>query len=165
MKYKVGDKAKIVDSTREEDNIIGFETGDEVTITKCFNKEQRYEITKNGVSGYIDECNLTDLSSYTWEDFLKAPIGTKITFEKENVLVKYCNDGFADYSRCRKYNAWKGFKDIDICLGKIVKIEEPKYVTVYEPKEVTMPEIEEMKRLTDELFKTCDEFIKKIKEK
>lgn len=32
-------------------------------------------------------------------------------------------------------------------------------------EKIVMPEIEEMKRLTDKLFKTCDKFIKNIKEK
>jgi 8-oxo-dGTP pyrophosphatase MutT (NUDIX family) len=76
-------------------------------------------------------------------------------------------DEFTDGGFYRNFEDLVNFKDNygNEVLGKIIKIEEPTYTKVYELKEVTMPEIEEMKRLTDELCKTCDEFIKKIKEK
>lgn len=150
MKYKVGDKVKIVDANRREDAICGFETGDIVTIIDCYDDKQRYMIIKDDFTGYIDECNLKDLNSYTWEDFEKCPIGTKVTFESGEEYVKTsneeeCFDGDYFY---RNYEDLEDFKDNSDThnLGKIIKIEEPTYTTVYEPteevKEMTIAELE-----------------------
>lgn len=104
---------------------------------------------------------------YNWEDFEKCPIGTKVSFEDGTILIKYdeISNQFGGKRYYRDYEDLKGFRDIIDCFGKIIKIEEPTYTTVYEPKKVTMPEIEEMKRLTDELYKICDEVIKSYEDK
>ena len=162
MKYKVGDKVKIINN---DDN--AFKIGEIATIEEideqrnysvCCKNEHNYEWLKEEEIAPFD---------YTWEDFLKAPIGTKVTFEdgKHIFKVDKCEleEEFADITDIYSYGELDDFRESE--FGKIIKIEEPVYQTVYEPKEeVTMPEIEEMKRLTDELCKTCDEFIKKIKE-
>ena len=163
MKYKVGDKVRII---KNDDN--DFRIG-EVAIIDAIDAtedDSKYNVFLSNERNHewVREEDITSLD-YTWEDFLKAPIGTKVTFESGETLVKtdYGDEPFANENYVRNYEDLKDFEDN--ILGKIIKIDEPTYTIVYEPKEVTMPEIEEMKRLTDELCKTCDEFIKKIKEK
>ena len=163
MKYKVGDIVKII-----KNDDIDFRIGEIATIDEI-EEDSIYCIhcENENNEGWVSENDITPLD-YTWEDFLKAPIGTKVTFERGEILVKtdYEDDPFANEKYVRNYENLKDFKDNIGSLGKIIKIGEPTYTTVYESKEdkETMPEIEEMKRLTDELCKTCDEFIKKMKE-
>lgn len=160
MKYKVGDRARIV---KNDDN--DFKLG-EIAIINNISEGTKYNIFCKSENNYawVNEEDIAPLD-YTWEDFLKAPIGTKVTFENGEHLFKVDRDDFANKSDDFSYENLENFKLEYIDYGKITKIEEPTYTIVYEPKEEVMPEIEEMKRLTDELYKTCDEFIKKIKEK
>jgi hypothetical protein len=167
MKYKVGDKVKIVKNIINHDLEIG-EIGEIIKVDED-DKIRTYRVRGENGNSWVNELDIV-YAEYTWEDFLKAPIGTKINFENGDVLVKTDDtEGFENPSGSYSYWELKDFKDnntdTEYNLGKIIKIEEPTYTIVYEPKEVTMPEIEEMKRLTDELCKTCDELIKKIKEK
>lgn len=153
MKYKVGDKVKIVDATREEDSIYGFKTGEVVTIRGYCDKNQIYPITNGTINGYINECNLTDLNAYTWEDFEKCPIGTKVTFEDGQQIVKYGENKFEKDGCYRIIGDLEGFTDTNGLHGKIIKIEEPIYTTVYEPTE----EVKELKEITlEELKKLID---------
>ena len=163
MKYKVGDKVKII-----KDSLNDFKIGELATINSI-DERLTFPIycDNENNSEWVREVDITPFN-YTWEDFLKAPIGTKVTFEDGTILVK-CNETsgmFKNDYYFREYDNLKSFKDNlkNKNFGEVIKIEEPTYTIVYEPEE-TMPEIEEMKRLTDELCKTCDEFIKKIKEK
>lgn len=165
MKYKVGDKVKVINDV---DNY--FDKGDIVRIVEIDDSLVPYRCLrlKDDKSQWLNEEDF-ELVKYTWEDFLEAPIGTKVTFENGKYLFKCNKDEFGDEftNLCNNYS-YQSIKSFERKLndyGKIIKIEEPTYLTVYELKEVTMLEIEEMKRLTDELYKTCDEFIKKIKEK
>lgn len=161
MKYKVGDRVKIIDATREEDSIYGFKTGEVVTIIGCRSDNQRYMIINDGVTGYIDECNLTD--NYSWEDFKKCPIGTKVTFERGKILfkIKETSNQFEESHYYRDYEDLKGFKDNMNALGKIIKVEEPIYTTVYE-----LDKVEEVEEMTlEEICKELGREIKIVKEK
>ena len=75
---------------------------------------------------------------YTYEDLVKSPIGTKVFFESNNVLLKINEDFYEDEKFYRSNEYLKGLKDNveDCILGKIIKIEEPTYKTVYETKEI-----------------------------
>ena len=166
MKYKVGDKVKIVKNIINHDLEIG-EIGEIIKVDEN-DKIRIYRIRGENGNSWVNELDIV-YAEYTWEMFKNCPIGTKVTFEDGTILVK-CNensDPFRNGYFYRDYDDLKSFRDNleNHNFGGVVKIEEPTYTTVYEPKEeVTMPEIEEMKRLTDELCKTCDKFIKKIKE-
>ena len=167
MKYKVGDKLKIVDNISNHE----FKNGEKIKIVEIDETgypHYRCESIERNEDWWVREEEVV-LADYTWEDFLKVPIGTKVTFESGETLVKTDegHEPFVNENYERNYEDLEDFKDNTAFerLGKVIKIEEPTYITVYEPQEVVMPEIEEMKRLTDELCKTCDEFIKKIKEK
>lgn len=161
MKYKVGDKVKIVNNILD----TNLEKGE---IVKIISVDKDDKIRTYRVKAEFGDCWVNELdivyAEYTWEMFENCPIGTKVTFESGKYIFKDDKDLFENKNDSLNYNDLKNFKDNFSGNGKIIKIEEPTYTIVYEPKE-TMPEIEEMKRLTDELCKTCDEFIKKIKEK
>lgn len=163
MKYKVGDKVRIINNDDNDFNIGEVATIDATEDCSKYN----VFLTNERNHEWVRDEDITSFD-YTWEDFLKAPVGTKVTFESGKHLFKVDKDEngdeFANIRDNFSYKDLEYFKFEDIDYGKIIKIEEPTYTIVYEPKEVTMPEIEEMKRLTDELCKTCDEFIKKIKE-
>lgn len=164
MKYKVGDKLKIIDNISKH----GFKKGEKIKIFEIDEKDYLHygckSIERDNACWWV--CEEEVVLDYTWEDFLKAPVGTKITFEDGSDLIKYSEKMFEGTENVRHIDRLQDFYDNDGIRGKIIKIEEPTYTTVYEPKEeIVMPEIEEMKRLTDELCKTCEEFINKIKEK
>ncbi len=77
------------------------------------------------------------LVEYTYEDLKKSPIGTKITFENGNILMKTKKDGnqFTDNgSKNRAIEDLKKLRDnwAGGAYGKIIKIEEPEYKPVYD---------------------------------
>ena len=79
---------------------------------------------------------------YTYEDLKKSPIGTKITFENGEVLVKDDDGNYSNKKRWRYGSDLKELKDRINTLGKIIKIEEPTYQTVYEVKQEILDEAE-----------------------
>lgn len=79
---------------------------------------------------------------YTYEDLKKSPIGTKITFENGEVLVKDDDGNYSNKKRWRDDSDLKELKDRINTLGKIIKIEEPTYQTVYEVKQEILDEAE-----------------------
>ena len=82
------------------------------------------------------------LKEYTYEDLKKSPIGTKITFENGEVLVKDDDGNYSNKKRWRDDSDLKELKDRVNTLGKIIKIEEPTYQTVYESKVEILDEVE-----------------------
>lgn len=156
-KFKVGDTVKIIDASYSNfcENDIGV-------IIENDNSSCPYKVKRaiDGETQWFHENQIT-LQEYTWEDFKKCPIGTKITFEDGVMLVKTGDNRFESQICQRPYEMLLNFKDNNVCAkrGKIIKIEEPtSYITVYEPKE-------EIKEMT--LADVCKELgyeIKLIKE-
>lgn len=130
MKFKVGDRVKNK-NTGELFKIIKVDKEDTFLPYRAKNKK--------GDEYWFEEEKLTEVE-YTYEDLKKSPIGTKVTFENGEVLVKNGED---------KFESRKSFTYID-CLkdltsytfGKIIKIEEPEYTTVYEAKQEILDETE-----------------------
>ena len=141
MKFKIGDKVKL------NKNIKDFRYGragvsyEEIGTIIEINK-YRYTVDfPSHVSWDGTEEELV-LAEYTYEDLKKSPIGTKVTFENGEVLVKDKENYFENVNRCREIANLYNLKDNCSDLGKIIKIEEPTYQTVYEYKPEILDETE-----------------------
>lgn len=92
--------------------------------------------------------NELKLFKYTYQDLIKSPIGTKITFENGRFFVRVkerlVGQEFTDIDGFRGINDLQGLKDnwLEGYYGKIIKIEEPTYKTVYEIKKEILDEVE-----------------------
>ena len=137
MKFKVGDRVKFVKSIEIHSNKVklgGIYKIKHVN-SSAFCTPYRVE---NGE--WFGEEEL--LKEYTYEDLKKSPIGTKITFENGEVLVKDDDGNYSNKKRWRDDSDLKELKDRVNTLGKIIKIEEPEYKTVYESKVEILDETE-----------------------
>lgn len=137
MKFKVGDRVKFVKSIEIHSNKVklgGIYKIKHVN-SSAFCTPYRVE---NGE--WFGEEEL--LKEYTYEDLKKSPIGTKITFENGEVLVKDDDGNYSNKKRWRDDSDLKELKDRVNTLGKIIKIEEPTYQTVYESKVEILDETE-----------------------
>ena len=148
MKFKVGDKirdeifgvGKVVE-TNETDFLVQFEKANGVLHNGSMGKNGPYK--DNTCYWYSkDTIKLKKIKDYTYEDLKKAPIGTKVTFENEDMFMKYNENIFIDLFRTRKIEWLSNLKDNFEDLGKIIKIEEPAYQTVYEAKQEILDEAE-----------------------
>ena len=134
MKFKVGDRVRYIkyaiyhNSTVKENSIW--------KIIKVDNYNRMYyTVDENYSEEWFREEELEKIE-YTYEDLKKSPIGTKLTFENGEILIKNMENNYESYSYSRYDIDLKDFKDGCGCLGKIMKIEEPEYITVYENKEI-----------------------------
>lgn len=146
-KFKVGDKVKIkekygntygiseetLEKLKKLKNIWTIESiilGDKI----CFYtlKEER-----NGLCFFED---MLEKVNYTYEDLKKSPIGTKVTFENDVILVKTTEKRLESRLNVIRIENLKNLKDD--YYGKIIKIEEPAYTTVYESKAEILDEAE-----------------------
>lgn len=139
-KFKAGDKVR-----RIENEYGTMRKGRIVTVKEYEDYGGAFfsiEEEKEEYRWYEDAFELVE---YSFEDFKKAPVGTKITFESGKVLVKDSIDRFENSNTCMDYDNVENFKSN--YEGKIIKIEEPTaYKTVYEYTELE----EENKRLQEE---------------
>ena len=140
MKFKVGDKVKLVRLEDEADCYKKYL--DRIfTVKKVYSTFVTFvENTEENIGPYLK--NLELIKDYTYEDLKKSPIGTKITFENGEVLVKDDDGNYSNKKRWRDDSDLKELKDRVNTLGKITKIEEPTYKTVYEAKPEILDEIE-----------------------
>ena len=159
---KKGSLVKVI----EDGSSHSYKKGDIVRIEEINGSIAPYRCSRieDGLQQWVNEQDI-ELVKYTWEDFLKAPIGTKVTFEY-GMFVKYneTSNQFVSKNFYLFYRDYEDFKDFeDKVLGKIVKVEKPTYTTVYESKEIVMTEIEEM--TLEEVCKELGREIKIVKEK
>ena len=145
MKFKVGDKVKFVgdynnhkiyykkrlkDFVRENENILYIAKVSSVCYQVkgapfwCFKEDELVRI------------------DYTYEDLKKAPIGTKVTFENGEKLIKCSVKRYENENRWRDEKDFVRMEDKFKTLGKITKIEEPTYQTVFETKVDILDEAE-----------------------
>lgn len=149
MKFKVGDivRGKEKSSSRygitNEDmyrgRIVKVADDDYIDIEILEHKDKEF-IGKKYI--YLNPEYFKLLREYTYEDLKKSPIGTKITFENGEVLVKDDDGNYSNKKRWRDDSDLKELKDRVNTLGKIIKIEEPTYSTVYEAKVEVLDEVE-----------------------
>ena len=152
-------------NNRKDKKLIDFEVGDRVRVKKDiivdkfynswkFNKDMvefkgrvlTIDKKRDSIEFYIKEdshmfiwtLGMLEKVEYTYEDLVKSPIGTKVFFESNNVLLKINENHYEDKKFYRSNEYLKGLKDNvgDCILGKIIKIKEPTYKTVYETKEI-----------------------------
>lgn len=145
MKFKVGDRVRV----RKDLKYNNFYGGVRVNEEMVNNKGKILTIIGIDNGAYLMEGSqwfwtdeMFESKEYTYEDLKKSPIGTKITFEKGEVLVKCDYYWYNGDSYLRNDSDLKELKDKDKQLGKIIKIEEPTYETVYEYKPEILDEAE-----------------------
>ena len=146
MKFKVGDRVKVREDLKPNEYYGGvrFDSdmrkmkGRTVTIISTFDDDS-YRV-EGSIFYWTDE--MFENKEYTYEDLKKAPIGTKVTFENGEVLVKDDDGNYSNKKRWRDDSDLKELKDRINTLGKIIKIEEPTYQTVYEVKQEILDEVE-----------------------
>ena len=161
MKFKVGDKVKLVRLEDEYIDVYKKYLGQEFEIATIIPTTNPHCILKGNIniSPYLK--NLELVKDYTYEDLKKSPIGTKITFENGEVLVKDVDGNYSNKKRWRDDSDLKELKDRVNTLGKIIKIEEPTYQTVYEVKQEILDEVE--KRYLRGVIRPFEvRFIKKV---
>lgn len=142
MEFKIGDKVKLV-SMKEEKDYYKKYLGKIYTI-------QRINIDPTGEFADLKETdnispflkNLELVETYTYEDLKKAPIGTKVTFENGEKLIKSSENRYENENKWREEDDLVKMKDESGTLGKIIKIEEPEYTTVYEYKPEILDKVE-----------------------
>ena len=142
MRFKVGDKVKLVRTDDEESYYKNY-LGKIYTIRNfgfAFGEKYAHFEETEYISPYLKNLELVK-KEYTYEDFKKSPIGTKITFENGRVLVKDDEDRYENSETCRYNEDLEGIKD-NSDFGKIIKIEEPTYTTVYEAKTEILDDVE-----------------------
>ena len=138
MKFKVGDRVRFIKSIWSHSCRV--EVGE---VYKIKNVDKGSEIpyqTETNFEWFKEE--ELERAEYTYEDLKKSPIGTKITFENGEVLVKDDDGNYSNKKRWRDDSDLKELKDRVNTLGKIIKIEEPTYQTVYESKVEILDEAE-----------------------
>ena len=148
MKFKIGDKVKVKNNliTGKLYGTQSFVCNMEkykskiVTIRNVY--AHFYEIEEDrGVWYWTDEM-FENEKQYTYEDLKKSPLGTKITFEKGEILIKDGEEYYESRNTWRVGKNLKNLEDNEMILGKIIKIEEPTYETVYEYKPEILDEVE-----------------------
>lgn len=145
MKFKVGDRVRV----RKDLKYSNFYGGVRVNDEMVNNKGKILTIIGIDNGAYLMEGSqwfwtdeMFESKEYTYEDLKKSPIGTKITFENGEVLVKDDDGNYINKERWRYDSDLKELKDRINTLGKIIKIEEPTYQTVYEVKQEILDEAE-----------------------
>lgn len=143
MDFKAGDKVKLVRTDGEEWEWYKNHLGETFTIKeidKDWSNEEFAELEENdGLMPYLKNLELVE-EAYTYEDLKKAPVGTKVTFEKGRTLIKIDENYYRETNEngiIRYFSNLKGLKDNYhdyLNQGRIIKIEEPTYKTVYEVK-------------------------------
>ena len=143
MKFKVGDKVRLVRMDDESEaykkylgNTYTIDSIEELKSGECANLKEIASI-----SPYLKNLELVK-DKYTYEDLKKAPIGTKVTFENGEKLIKCSVKRYENENRWRDEKDFVRMEDKFKTLGKITKIEEPTYQTVYEAKKEILDEAE-----------------------
>lgn len=138
MRYKVGDRVRYIKYAIYHTPVV--KENSIWKIIKVDAKNRMYlTVNKSDHKEWFTEEELQKVE-YTYKDLEKAPIGTKVTFENGEVLVKDEEDSFENFSYVRNILELDNFKSR--ILGKIIKIEEPEYQTVYENTPDILDEVE-----------------------
>lgn len=141
-KFKVGDRVRLVKVENEDFQEYKNYLGKIFKIVQILHPESSYayaELEGTSIIPYLKNLELVK-DEYAYEDLKKSPIGTKVTFENEGILVKTTEKRLESRLNVMNIENLKNLKDD--YYGKIIKIEEPIYQTVYEHKEEILDEAE-----------------------
>ena len=141
-KFKVGDRVRLVKVENEGFQEYKNYLGKIFKIVQILHPESSYayaELEGTGIIPYLKNLELVK-DEYTYEDLKKSPIGTKVTFENDVILVKTTEKRLESKLDVMNIENLKNLKDD--YYGKIIKIEEPTYKTVYKCKEEILDEAE-----------------------
>ena len=141
-KFKVGDRVRLVKVENEDFQEYKNYLGKIFKIVQILHPESSYayaELEGTSIIPYLKNLELVK-DEYTYEDLKKSPIGTKVTFENEGILVKTTEKRLESRLNVMNIENIKNLKDD--YYGKIIKIEEPAYTTVYESKAEILDEAE-----------------------
>ena len=141
-KFKVGDRVRLVKVENEDFQEYKNYLGKIFKIVQILHPESSYayaELEGTSIIPYLKNLELVK-DEYTYEDLKKSPIGTKVTFENEGILVKTTEKRLESRLNVMNIENLKNLKDD--YYGKIIKIEEPAYTTVYESKAEILDEAE-----------------------
>lgn len=134
--FNVGDKVKCIDAGSINRKLKNGET----YIVSHVNTDGFVKL--KGLSSYNYDPSRFKKIEYTYEDLKKCPIGTKLTFEDGEEMIKVSKKRYESGIRWRDEDDLLRMKDECEILGKIIKIEEPTYTTVYEAKKEILDEAE-----------------------
>ena len=150
MRFKIGDRVRVRKDLKCNNFYGGVRVNDEMVNNKgkiltIIGIDNGTYLMEGSTWFWADE--MFESKEYTYEDLKKSPIGTKVTFEDGEILIKLQKDY---YNECSKHGYYRDEKDLkglkDNCgsclLGKIIKIEEPQYTTVYKNKKEILDETE-----------------------
>lgn len=146
-KFRIGDKVRIKDKTGYTYGICEETLKEMRKLKYIYTIESIRSVDKISFYTLKEErtglCFFEDMLekvSYTYEDLKKSPIGTKVTFENDVILVKTTEKRLESEQDVMNIENLKNLKDD--YYGKIIKIEEPTYKTVYKCKEEILDEAE-----------------------
>ena len=135
--FNVGDKVKCIDAMGSINREL--KNGETYIVSHV---DTNGFVKLKGLSSYYYDPSRFKKIEYTYEDLKKCPIGTKVIFEKGEVLVKCSAKRYENVSKWRDEDDLLRMKDECGTLGKIIKIEEPTYQTVYEAKKEILDDAE-----------------------
>ena len=146
-KFKIGDKVRIKDKTGYtygicEETLKEMRKLKDIWTIKSIRAEDKisfYTLKEDKSVLFFCE-DMLEKVNYTYEDLKKSPIGTKVTFENDVILVKTTEKRLESRLNVTRIENLKNLKDD--YYGKIIKIEEPTYKTVYKCKEEILDEAE-----------------------
>ena len=148
MEFKVGDKVKDevfgegkVVETNNKEILVQFKKANDILHNGSLGINGPYE--ENTCYWFLkNTTNLKKIKDYTYEELKKSPIGTKVTFENGEKLIKSSENRYENENKWREEDDLVKMKDESGTLGKIIKIEEPEYTTVYEYKPEILDKVE-----------------------
>lgn len=161
MKFKEGDRVKLVRMENENIDLYKKYIGQEFEIAKIFPFTDPHCILKGNIriAPYLK--NLELVKDYTYEDLKKSPIGTKVTFENGEVMIKSSANKYENEKRWRTEKDFVRMADKLGTMGEIIKIEEPTNQTVYEYKPEILDEAE--KRYLRNVIRPFKDKVKYVK--
>lgn len=136
MKFRIGERVKFVKSTICHTDDVKI--GEIYKIIKIEGHDVRYQVENKE---WFKEEELEKVD-YTYEDLKRSSLGTKITFENGEEMIKVSKKRYESGIRWRDEKDFVRMKDKVGIMGKIIAIEEPVYQTVYEANKEILDEAE-----------------------